>query len=221
MNRLENKVDNDQERNGYQRALTVKVFGERYANSGNIAASLKFIEAKPGKGSSLSGMGPRRITGAKRELVINADATNFGGMNSSGVVSARSGSRPGMDLLRKLSTPAMKSDRLSKSNRCGVSDINRDHLFPANAKFIKRIDNGDAFIKDNHFGAKENQPCAQAERARPERGSDATLKREIEKTLRGVNTSRDKDNSSENNSAARTKTLWISHPTIISWSEQR
>jgi hypothetical protein len=221
MIQLEDKINSDQKRNSNERTLPVKIFRERYSDARDVGAAVKFVEAKPGKSGSLSRVTSRRIAGSQRELVIYTDPSNFGRVNSSGVISTWSRRRPSMDLLSRFSAPTMKSDWLSESNRSGISNIDRNDLFPTNANFIERINNGGAFIKDDYFGAEENQPCAKAEQTGPEQGCDATLNRKVEKTLRGVNASGDKDNSSEDNSASRTKTLWISHPSIISWSEQR
>ncbi len=100
------------------------------------------------------------------DLVIESDihAFDFAGMNTSRVVSAGSGSRPGVDGL----APDLNAHR--------VSGLNGFHSVPTNSDLLQGISNTDSLIEDLYLGMNEEQIGTAENKACPCNGYEVGLK---------------------------------------------
>lgn len=218
---LKNPVSSDKQSYDQQRALAAKVVFKGDADSGSAGSLLKFAHSKPGHGGNLARVGSRRVARAERELMVNTDSADFSWMDSSRMVTTRSWGSPGVDVFNWLSVKSMEPNRFSDSDRSGVAHIDRNNFFPADANLIERVGDSNSLVKDNDFRTDKDQPRSQRYQSCPERSGNSVLNREVGKALGGIDRCGDENNSKEDKAASRPETLWISHPTIISRSEQR
>jgi len=106
---------------------------------------LELFMSQPGKLNSHTRISTRRFTRTHIKSIGNLESADFGGMDSSAVISAGS-----------LGSPRMNSFAADQDIH-GVSSADLLHLIPTNGDLLEGICNHNSFIKVGNFGANKNQ----------------------------------------------------------------
>ena len=212
---LEGDINADHDGESQDGALNGSVLPESGCDASRSGLLIEALLAQSGDCSSLSRVTSWRITRAKRGFMADSDSSKVRGMDRARVVATGSRSGEGVDGLSGLSVPR-EFDRLSKSDRHGVADIDGVHISPTPCDLIERIGDRDSLVVDHDLRANEDQVCDTQEQPAPERCGDATGEREVAKALVGVDRRADGCESEEDVAASRTEEFGIGHSAILS-----
>ena len=153
--------------------------------------------------SSLSRISSRGFTRAQ-QLPGESQTAKFAGMNGSRVIAARSGSRPGMDLL---------SGNVDIES---VLNIDLIDIAPSDSDLIDGISNSDSLIKENHLGMDEEPVTCNRDCYSPEKTRNEIFAVGVENSLSGEQDRTRDRYSSEEIATSRTEDLCIGHVEIFS-----
>jgi hypothetical protein len=213
---LERNIQRDHEQKYTDQGLSLGVTGEILRDSRAQIARFELGEAKSCKCSGLTGAASGRVTWAKRESVLDTNATQIRRMDRSRVVAAGSGSREGEDGVGRFAVPR-QFDLIVDANGHGVSNVDCDHLIPRDLNLIEGIDDRDALVVNDHFGSQEDHLSEQRDQASPEQSRHTALDRKVSEALIGVDSCGEKSDSSEDRTTSRSKGHRVPHAVIISW----
>jgi hypothetical protein len=163
----------------------------------------KRFEAKSAELSGLAAAGSRRLAGANLHSVAEFVTTEFAGMHGSGVVPTGSDGSPGADSLRR------------GDYGQGISNINVNNLVPTNGNRGEWVCYDNTFIEDVDLGANEHQVGADGACSSPEGSRNSHQQMFGKPQGDRKQQAKGKDKASQNITASRSKSLFITHVSII------
>jgi hypothetical protein len=183
------------------KAISIKVRTVRSSDSLSLVES---VETNSRKSYSYSRLTTRRFSSTHIVGVGNVKPLEFGGVNSSAVISAWSLSRPRVNFLSP------------------DADIHREfgadlrNLIPPDGNFAKWVSDFDSLIEDSYLGANEAQMKEETDEQRPTQGRKKAIKSFNEETLRRETSAKKIDEAGEEVTASSAVDLRISHVNSLS-----
>ena len=128
-----------------QEGSTNNVVLQNTLDTSRVMSFSKVIKTSSGQIRSSTRMSTRRFTRTNQGVVTKFESTNIRTVNVSGVISAGSGSGPGIDQL------------FSNFNGHAVSGVNLFNTMPTDSDLNKWISDCYSFVENADFGANEEQ----------------------------------------------------------------
>ena len=164
---------------------------------------VKSLKAKSAELSGLAATRSWRLAGANLNLVAELVALEFAGVNSSSVVATGSNSSPRSNALRR------------SNDGQGVSNIDVDHLVPANGNRGEWVGDNHAFVENLNLWPNENQVSRDDAGSRPQTARDGGKGFFGQPQCCGQHGAQDQNESRQNVATARSINLSITHVSII------
>jgi hypothetical protein len=162
------------------------------------------VESDATKSDSDSRVSSRRFSSSHIERIWDVKSSEFGGMNTSSVISAGSLSGPRIDLL---------SIYLDIHRVASVDFLN---AIPTDSDLLQRISDGNSLIKESYFGADEAQVKSVRDENRPTDRDDNSLRSLAEETLANNSCTEDVGGSGKEVATSRAVHIRITHTSSLS-----
>jgi hypothetical protein len=179
--------------------------GNATSNGSNIAG-FEFFPSRQDEMFSNTGVSSRRFSGS--DDFSNFHSANFAGMNTSSVISTRSGGGP-----RKDFTAIVGNDRHAVSGFDLFNDIPTDRVF------LDGVRNGYALIEEGDFWSVDNKINHTAKAGRPDEGNNAASKTSRKPILNIQSSDQSQNYAGAYSAGFGSKDFGIGHSPILSHNE--
>ena len=183
-------------------SVAVKVSTSRTSNL--VLTTTERIEANSSQSNGNSRVSSRRFSRTHVVRVGDLHASNFSGMDSSGVISTWGLSSPGVDLL---------ATYLDKHR---VSSVDLFNTIPTHSDFSRGIGDRDSFIEVSHLGADKAQMKEEGNHESPAGSGQDSSEIFAKETLADDAKADEVDGTGEEVTTSRTVHLSITHVSSLS-----
>lgn len=189
----------DQDRNRVEIELANKT-------NGREVASDELLMATPSKMGRNSRVGSRRFSGTHIVQIRDTHSLQFIGMDSSSVISAGSGCRPGADLL------------ISDEQVHCVTSLNRFDIAPTNRVLVNGVGDYNSLVIKDDFGSYEEQISDAAEKRVDCEGSNSSIEVALVEICARHPRAENEDSQTVEEVALRAEDFGIVHRESFSWN---